>query len=398
MYSPAGGITSLMLAVKVRRFTWTQPRYRRGIFPGSSRFLFAFFALIVEKSSYYFNWFRTTGGVEAIIQFSIALAEGVVDSNSVFINSLSSSVEYHPRYERLYAGILIKKRKFLHEMLPGDVYITTEGVGCPRHVPNGVRVFVWLLANYLGCRDDEIRYLSHNQNLASFTYMNKQLKLPSERIIHPYISPPIVERAIRRAGLQHDGVILFEKSALRSIKDNLVLLDDDVPEKIHRLVEKAARAAGGIMIRLADMNTETLMESYEKGKIVIDWCMRGSERCPLEASLFGAIAITNDCATGSTFADFPIPAKYLFPEYKDIEDDNPELLERFTTLFKDVFDNYWSYVPDFEILRRTVLGHSPSNMVKESIRFLATIDIDERYQTNDENPGLISGGCRGCRQ
>ena len=189
----------------------------------------------------------------------MAIADAVIDRDSVYILSPFNRVDYHPRYTALYGSNLLTRAKELKDLQKGDIFITTEGVGCPQGVPDGVHVFIWMLANYLGCRNDGIRYLSHNQRLATFTYAGKVLRLPSERIIHPYISAPIVEHAIHRAGLQHDGVILYERSSLRDVKKNIVLVDDDIPERIFWIVKQAAEDAGGQMVRLAEMDNSALL-------------------------------------------------------------------------------------------------------------------------------------------
>jgi hypothetical protein len=234
--------------------------------------------------------------VEAIVQLSIALSYAVENPQEVVIRA---PVEYHDKWTKLYNTALIRNGKHSSELKPGDIFITTEGVLCPTDIPKGVHIFVWLLADYLGCRDNGIRYLSHNQFLSNFTYEGKKIIIPKERIIHPYISIPIVERAHNIAGLERDGTILYHRSQLVTVKRNIVLTDDDIPYEVRVLVNQAAEKNSGKVINLSGLNRTELLSAYESGKIVIDWCMRGSERCPLEASLFGNIAITNFCSTGN---------------------------------------------------------------------------------------------------
>jgi hypothetical protein len=73
--------------------------------------------------------------------------------------------------------------------------------------------------------------------------------------------------------------------------------------------------------------------------------------------------------------------------------DQKLLLNKLINLFRDIFDNYWIYVPHYEPLRKSVLDHNPSNMVKEARRFLSTLYIDE----NHENvTSLMPWKCVGC--
>lgn len=316
------------------------------------------------------------GGVEALIQLSLAIAEALEDSNqSTSPRSFVSQATYHDRYKVLYGDRLIKRIKMLHQLKSGDIFITSEGVECPQGFAKGVIIYVWLLADYIGCRDKDIRYIVHNKYLSHFTYQNVKLSLPRESIVHPYVSVPIIERAISVAGLEHDGSIYKAASELREMKKNTLLIDNDVPFDVLEVLKQSAEAAGGQYIFLDGLDKEGIMKAYEEGKIVVDWCMRGSERCPLEASLFGAISVTNNCSTGRSFADFPIPSKFHLSDEQMKAINSTELKEKLTPLFADIFANYWDYVDDYEPLRRSILEHNPLTMLKDTIRFLASIDV-----------------------
>ena len=265
----------------------------------------------------------------------------------------------------------------------------------------------------MGCKpsDHKVRYISHNQYLSSWTYrgqgdeiergdINEVIRLPSERVIHPYMSPYIVERAFHIAGLQHDGLIDYERSLIKTKKRKLVLLDDDVPEDIKEALRRAARKTDGAEVKVViGMGRDELLKAYEESMVIVDWCMRGSERCPLEAALFGAIAITNKCATGLAFADFPIPGDFLINSNRH----NPLPIEDveniFTTMLDNIFKNYWDIVPDYEPMRRAVLEHNPLTMTKEAVRFLATADVDENAnKLLPPEKKLMDGDCKGCRK
>lgn len=265
----------------------------------------------------------------------------------------------------------------------------------------------------MGCKpsDHKVRYISHNQYLSSWTYrgqgeelekgnINEVIRLPSERIIHPYMSPYIVEKAFHIAGLQHDGLIDYERSLIKTKKRKLILLDDDVPEEVKEAARIAARKTEGSEVKVVvGMERDELLKAYEESMIIIDWCMRGSERCPLEAALFGAIAITNKCATGLAFADFPIPGEFIIDSNRHNTLSMEEVEAIFTKMFDSIFNNYWDIVPDYEPMRRLVLEHNPATMTKEAVRFLATSDIDEdaNKKLSPDNK-LMDGDCKGCRK
>lgn len=265
----------------------------------------------------------------------------------------------------------------------------------------------------MGCKpsDNKVRYISHNQYLSSWTYrgqgdeiekgdIHEVIRLPSERIIHPYMSPYIVERAFHNAGLQHDGLIDYERSLIKTKKRKLILLDDDVPEAIKEAARKAAGKTDGSEVKVViGMGRDELLQAYEEAMVIIDWCMRGSERCPLEAALFGAIAITNKCATGLAFADFPIPSEFLIESNRHNSLSNEEIEDKFTQMFDNIFNNYWDIVPDYEPIRRLVLEHNPATMAKEAVRFLATANIDENANKRlPQEQKVMDGDCKGCRK
>lgn len=336
------------------------------------------------------------GGVEAMIQLSIALSVAT-NKNEIFVTNSN----YNEKWEKLYGHHLIRKRKKINELQTGDIYIYNEGLPCVKGVPLGVNVFIYLLANYMGCKPNDgtnIRYISHNEYLANFIYNGQQIKLPRERIIHPYLSIPFFEKAFSRAALHHNGIILYSKSELKNIKEKLVLIDNDVPLSVVDVIKKAAINAGGIAIVIESLSQDQIIETYEKGMIVIDWCMRGSERCPLEAALFGSIAISNKCATGLSFQDFPVPSKFILSsnitnESKTSEFELNIIQDEFLNLFKEVFSRYWELVPLFEPFRNSILQHNPSSIIKDVSMFLSTTHID---QNSNSDLFLIQGGCIAC--
>jgi len=243
------------------------------------------------------RWFADPpGGVEAMIQISLAMASAAVHEAEVYV----THTNYHTRWVDLFSdAVLIKRLKQPSELKEGDIYIHNEGMGCVEDVPKGVQVFVYMLANVICCPPSAgVRYISHNHYLTTFQQIKEdgsegeRLDLPPERIIHPYISSFLVERSIHRVGLQHNGLILYEKSQLKNVKENLVLLDNDIPGEVCDKLKEITEKAGGKALRLDGLNRTELISAYKRGKVVVDWCMRGSERCPQEAAIFGGILIT----------------------------------------------------------------------------------------------------------
>lgn len=328
------------------------------------------------------------GGVEALIQLSIALTHAVHNPLEVFV----TDIDYHEKWRRLYGGSLITRTKSLNQLHKGDLFITNEGIGCFNHSPD-VEVFVWILANYLGCKSG-VRYISHNRFLTNYTFDDKYVRLPLERVINPYISQPIVKHAMKFSGLHSDGSIAYHRSQLHLVKANVVLTDNDISPGVFDVVRRVADKMGVKVINLMELNSTQLTQAYEQSKIIIDWCMRGSERCPMEAALYGAVLLTNNCETGSSFVDFPIPSKFILPQGRETIDNNDKELEAMLEKqFTDIFANYWDYVPMFEPLRRAILDRSPRNMVSDATRFLQTLHVTE---SSPQSEWLMLDGCKGC--
>jgi hypothetical protein len=177
------------------------------------------------------------------------------------------------------------------------------------------------------------------------------------------------------------------------------LVDNDVPDDVYQVIKAATAEANGRVLYLDNLNRTQMVDAYERAKVMIDWCMRGSERCPLESALYGAITMSNMCDTGANFADFPVPHEYLFPwaalktsgsdEGKRAVADagaraeqgvsREALKERLQRTFRHVFDNYWDILPLYEPLRRSILDHNPTSMMREAARFLSTVYIADDH-------------------
>ena len=355
------------------------------------------------------RWFGDPpGGVEAMIQLSLALA-AATSRDEVFVSGYGG-LNYHDKWKRSYGDKLITKVRPINELKNGDVIFFNEGMDCTHmglgtpngQIPEGVIVFVYVLAAYRGCHRPNIHFISHNHYLLNF----EDLHMPKERLIHPYLNENFTSLAHLR-GLQHDGSISYSKLRYRAKKKNLILVDDDVPESVKRIIQGEVESLGGKILVLSGLNQEQLIDAYESAKMVTDWCMRGSERCMLEASLFGVLVTTNRCETGSDFHDLPIPARFVFNHTDDSifhsDKTNEELFNRnspiYAKLAADIrqtiaygFSKYWESVDDFEHLRRSILLHNPASMTRETVRFLASLGLGEA-----ELDALADKGkCVGC--
>jgi hypothetical protein len=90
-----------------------------------------------------------------------------------------------------------------------------------------------------------------------------------------------------------------------------------------------------------------------QAKVVFDSCMRGSERVIAEASLLGALPLTDACQTGANFADVPIQMVVPMAHKRGDE------VAYATSLHEQVakmMDGYWDLLPLYAPYRQVGLA------------------------------------------
>lgn len=326
---------------------------------------------------------QPSGGIEAMIQLSIALAlllpdsiyitkDAAINNSSLANNHDRNFIVYHEKYIHAYNGKLVRNVKPLKSLRPGDVYITSEYAPCIDLVA-GVIKYIYILSDSpVGCINDhslnsKTRYIAHNE------YLRDLYHVPKYRLIRPYLSPLIIDIAKK----YRENITKYNIST-NVYKENHVLIDSDVPAFIHKIVKRVTLKLGGSQKVIRLLSSNQIIEQYKKAKIIVDWCMRGSERCPLEATLFGVVSVTNNCSTGSNSQDFPILQKYIINGKYDTgplsKDDIKKIESFFFSLFDHVFRNYDNVInSDFEMLKNSILEINSTTMSKETSDFLEYI-------------------------
>jgi len=228
---------------------------------------------------------------------------------------------------------------------------------------------VWQLGSHPKMR---CPYLHHNHWLAH----HQGHDLPRERIITPYIAPHVVTQAVKLVGLNaYDGEISEVTTPKRGKLGNVVLIDDDVPRNVVTSISATARKVNMTARVVKGIPQMELPEVYQSAMVVIDWCMRGSERMPLEAALHGVLLFTNACQSGADFSDYPLPS-YAVHRSGSIE----AWLEPALKLAQA---DYWTLMSDFAPpLRERILTHNREAMKIEARDFVdfetkRTMRIDE---------------------
>ena len=89
----------------------------------------------------------------------------------------------------------------------------------------------------------------------------------------------------------------------------LVLLDSDAPGEVRFHVAKACNVSGCEAVRVLRLPRSRVKALLHRASVVVDWCMVGTERLPVEAVLCGAVLLTGRCRRGggAYVADFPLP-------------------------------------------------------------------------------------------
>jgi hypothetical protein len=82
------------------------------------------------------------------------------------------------------------------------------------------------------------------------------------------------------------------------------------------------------------------------------FCMRGSERTPLETILHGTVLISNDCQSAQDTFDFPIPKRNIVTESTI-----GEAIDR-------ILNNFEDEQAEYEGIRSLYKGIGPKSMAK----------------------------------
>lgn len=266
--------------------------------------------------------FFESGGPEALLQLALAIGRAC----AVYLIETSLA----PRFRTEYPEAARLPQLAWAELRPGDVVVVPEVKQCARLglVSRGVRVLVWLLASHApllrwtdgghvfsaprndppGARlapaelqEQGCAVLSHSHWLSRHGLPSGAAPLP---VVRPYVT------ASTRAFCSGNGHV--GGGLAGAFKRELVLVDDDTPPQIVREVQRACHGLRCEVSVVRGKSATEVRQLLSRAKVVVDWCMVGVERLPLEAVLCGAILITSaSCEGGHHPLDFPIPRRYV---------------------------------------------------------------------------------------
>lgn len=179
-------------------------------------------------------------------------------------------------------------------------------------------------------------------------------------------------------GFDSASVLKLLRSKLASRNATVVVAEDMSKEELLTVMEKVRRRMGrfasGSACPPSPLASLSSLSCYARpngqAKVVFDSCMRGSERVIAEASLLGALPLTDACQTGANFADVPIPTVVPMAHKRGDE------VAYATSLYGQVakmMDGYWDLLPSYAPYRQRYYGLNAATLHEDMATFLHSI-------------------------
>lgn len=316
---------------------------------------------------------KLTGGPEALLQLGLAFRE-FLPKDMLYWYFPGQKSGLHP--SRFHGGFL-KQYDGVPGQIPfigshwnlgeGDILILPEIERCPTFLVNrGVSVYRFLLRpdddyDFGGevAAEEGCRVIAHNFWLGSNIFHGRKQKpgtvdalsaavgavkgeLLPEFVLRPFISPSL-------------KVPLDQIKKSGGEREDLVLIDDDTPANVRKAILGYCKELGCKAIVVEGFARDELPKLFDRAKIVIDWCLIGSERMPIEASLHGALVVTSKCLCGQDYRDFPIPPRNVIDSKEgngdQIRIDGTETGNALKAVLERLLKNYDQEFEDYAQLR-----------------------------------------------
>jgi hypothetical protein len=302
---------------------------------------------------------HNTGGPEALVQLILAF-----DSwTETYVSSPASNCA--DVFKTEYPALDRVRTKSEDELSPSDIFIQEEGPPCPVDlVRRGVHVLVYQLAVQPRAVTDEklaqgCHIISHNYWLSG----NHGLNPDNEYLIRPYVTPSIVRNV--------------STEVKNLVRKRLVLIDNDTPSVIIEThIVPACKSLDLDWIIVQGFTRSAVNQLLNEAMIIIDWCVIGSERLPIEAVLNGVIFVTTDCACAQDRRDFPLPAGNILSR-----EASPEHV--FLT-FKNIVNNFSAIQEEYAPMRKLYGSYiGQETMANESKFFIRKFAAAKRLLTHN---------------
>lgn len=241
-----------------------------------------------------------TGGPEALLQLLLAFRDAGFN-----VQSQGRPHEAHAKTYNVVPGVDWPVFDGHDHLKPGDVYIFPEVQYCPSALAQrGVRTFCYeLAAADYGRPSRECGRIGHS------IFTARYYSAAFAGIMPPYMSFSVSDVAL--AAFPPNATA----DAISAKKRNLVLVDRDACLDSGALHAALVGEFSDVEVLIArGFSREQLNAHMTEAKVVIDTCMPGVERVPIEGVLFHAVAIIGDQANGNEWLDFPLPSEFRIPQ------------------------------------------------------------------------------------
>lgn len=268
----------------------------------------------------------------------------------------------HELYRQHYPQVALEGRQLQRaDFRGGDVLIGTVPGSCDGLLQgrSDLLGFLYLLGPF-NIKPDICGRIAHNH------WLQTRARLPDMHAITPYMSPWFVRNAADTVGLQADGSFADAK-VLIELKYNWVFVDDMANMSANMLTRlQRSLPPWGHLVVSGIFSRSGILKIMPRAKVVLHWCMEGSERTPIEAALHGAVFITNACDTGGDAVDFPLTGRHRVTTEKEMH-----------AAVRRVLDNYIEELHDpGQIALRRKYAHTVgrASMAREAAAFLRSLE------------------------
>lgn len=282
-----------------------------------------------------------TGGPEALVQL-VAAFYSWMPSRTAF-DPMGDRMQSFEHYSTLYPTLKGIPRVNTSFLRPGDVFIIPEMKDCPTDlVQAGVKVYIWMLGqlpdNEIKKRRDKgCQFVSHN------FWLQEEFGLQRKHTFLPYVGSWAVTY----------GKVVNDK------RENLIVVNShDKGGTYGNVINAYCEKHQCSVVKPRGLNQMQLIDLYDRTKIIFASCMRGSERMVLEATLHGAVLVTDNCWTGSDTRDFPVPKRNVVTP-----NTLPEAFDR-------ILKNFIAEQADYEGLRSIYQRLGPRSLEEDTKRFM----------------------------
>ena len=189
----------------------------------------------------------------------------------------------------------------------GDIVLNHEFYESQPHPDSGIKQFILELGDIpLQAAHSTSKFAGH-----SF-YTRDFVRSPAPAMLRQFVRPA-----------QWPNVPASPEE-LRSVKENLVLVDDEGPNGVLGVLRQrlSARWPELEVVELKGFSSDELASLFRRAKVYVDGGMRGMERTAQEAMLFFVVPVLEFGRNGQNEFDYPLPSSLKYDLSRNEKDGN----------------------------------------------------------------------------